>query len=705
VSIIYRNHWRVGVMVTVLSLALSLGLGADLAAADPPDDHLTDAEHAEQDLVGTPITQIERKTRANAAQVKETTGTAPGGRTSTQKVPNASLSSAAAADPGVGGSWGSPIATDVVPIFQALLPNGKVLMWDSVGDGPTESYSDQSFTRALVWDPKTNTSVRRDVQGYNIFCAGYTQLADGRVLVAGGNKDSALNGIVQTHLFDWRTESWSRGPDMASGRWYPSVAALGTDEAVIVGGGPSVPEVYQTNGTLRRLTNASGYSDRSYPFLVPRPDGQVELVGPYNPMNTINTSGTGAISATKSRDGISRDYGSFATYDIGKVLVVGGGNLTEDGQSNVPTKTAVVVDVGNGTSVRSTASMSVGRRQHNLTVLADGSVLATGGQSRSVDGLVDLTYPVFAAERWNPATETWTVLASASRVREYHSTATLLPDGTVLTGGGGICGTCQTKGYLEKNVEYFEPPYLFKQDGSGQRADRPVIDSAPATAGYGESLAISSAQAGSIAKVGLVRLGAPTHSEDQGQRYVPLSFSISGSTITATSPVTSNIAPAGYYMLFITDSSGVPAVAKIIKLQRASGNPPPSSTGSPILGSGGRCIDIQGGAAVNRADLWMNTCNGTASQDWLYSTSDKSLRSLGKCMDIANNARKSGTRVQLYSCNGASGQTWERRDSDKTIRSAATPSLCLQPKGGSTALQARLEVATCTGSMAQQWTW
>ena len=77
------------------------------------------------------------------------------------------------------------------------------------------------------------------------------------------------------------------------------------------------------------------------------------------------------------------DYGSFATYDIGKVLVAGGGNLTEGGQSNVPTKTAVVVDVNGGTSVAATASMSVGRRQHNLTVLADGSVLATGGESRS----------------------------------------------------------------------------------------------------------------------------------------------------------------------------------------------------------------------------------------------------------------------------------------------------------------------------------
>ena len=39
-------------------------------------------------------------------------------------------------------------------------------------------------------------------------------------------------------------------------------------------------------------------------------------------------------------------------------------------------------------------------------------------------------------------------------------------------------------------------------------------------------------QAGSIDKVGLVRLGAPTHGDDQGQRYVPLAFTASGSVLT-----------------------------------------------------------------------------------------------------------------------------------------------------------------------------
>ena len=104
-------------------------------------------------------------------------------------------------------------------------------MWDSVGDNAAETYPNQTFTRAMVWNPADNTYKRVDVQGYNIFCAGFTHLQNGNVLVAGGNKDTSLAGIVQTHIFDWRTETWSRGPDMAAGRWYPSVAEMANGEA------------------------------------------------------------------------------------------------------------------------------------------------------------------------------------------------------------------------------------------------------------------------------------------------------------------------------------------------------------------------------------------------------------------------------------------------------------------------------------------
>src|SRR4051794_34546266 len=64
---------------------------APVTAHDPHSD----AEHAQQDLVGRSITDIERQTRAAAAKIKDSTGTAPGGHVRTQTVPNSALSSAA----------------------------------------------------------------------------------------------------------------------------------------------------------------------------------------------------------------------------------------------------------------------------------------------------------------------------------------------------------------------------------------------------------------------------------------------------------------------------------------------------------------------------------------------------------------------------------------------------------------------------------
>ena len=90
----------------------------------------------------------------------------------------------------------------------------------------------------------TDTSKRVDVAGYNIFCAGFVQLAERQCVRRGRQPRHARSaGIRQTHVFDWRTETWSRGPDMQNGRWYPSVASLPNDEALIIGGGPTTAEI------------------------------------------------------------------------------------------------------------------------------------------------------------------------------------------------------------------------------------------------------------------------------------------------------------------------------------------------------------------------------------------------------------------------------------------------------------------------------
>jgi hypothetical protein len=537
--------YRASLVLSTVAIALT----APAAVA-----HTTAEQHRQEDSVAPKTAQQER------AMTRQTLA-----------VTAADARAAAAAVPGTEGevgSWSAPVDWPVVGVHVALLPNGKVLAYDSVGDHATESYPIQDHTRATVWDPETGTQTDvRVATGFNIFCSGLAHLLDGSVFVAGGNKDQQLNGIRQTHVFNPATNSWTRGADMSFERWYPSVTGLPNGEMLITEGGPDTPEVRQRNGTLRSLTGAV-LNLPLYPWLDVAPDGRAFYSGPDQTMRKINTSGTGAWQSYGGRDTINRSYGGHAMYDIGKILVAGGGGSTKDART---------INI-NGASpvVAATAPMAFGRRQHNLTLLADGTVLATGGNSSGAS-LVDLNAGVYAAELWNPATGQWKTLAAQQVTRQYHSTALLLPDGRVLSSGGGICGTCDQVGYLAKNAEVFTPPYLYKKDGSGQLAPRPSITSAPTTIGHGASFTIGTSGAQPIGKVALVRLGAVTHSVDMDQRYIPLSFGASGSTLTATGPANVNVAPPGPYMLIVVDAAGVPSVAKMVTVPAPPANVAPTA--------------------------------------------------------------------------------------------------------------------------------
>src|SRR3954451_9726745 len=507
--------------MTMITSALAALLVASGAGAH--GGSMTAAEHAAEDSVV--------HTAAQEQALDEHTRTAG--------APYAKAAAVAAAGaPQDVGEWGPVVDWPVVGVHVALLANGKVLAYDSVGDNATETYPVQDHTRGTVWDPATGTQAPVDVAtGYNIFCSGLAHLLDGRLFVAGGNKDQQLNGIVQTHLFDPASNLWSLGPSMAAGRWYPTVTPLSNGEMLITSGRVDTPEVRTLPGPLRALGTAS-LSLPLYPWLDVAPNGLAFYSGPDQTLRTLNTAGTGAWQAFAQRDSINRDYGSHALYDVGKELVAGGGPST---------KSALVIDINGATpQVSATAPMAFGRRQHNLTVLADGAVLATGGNSSGAS-LVDLNAGVYPAELWNPATGQWRTLAAMQVTRQYHSTALLLPDGRVLSSGGGICGTCDQVGYLAKNAEIFSPPYLFQADGT--LAPRPVIGSAPAATTYGAEISVGTVDPASIRKVALVRLGAVTHSNNMEQRYVPLSFSAGTTSVTAIAPANASIAPPGFYML------------------------------------------------------------------------------------------------------------------------------------------------------------
>ena len=209
--------------------------------------------------------------------------------------------------------------------------------------------------------------------------------------------------------------------------------------------------------------------------------------------------------------------------------------------------------------------METGRRQHNLTVLADGTVLATGGNS-SGEPLIDMENGVYTAELWDPATGEWTTLDSMQVTRQYHSSALLLPDGRVLSAGGGICGDCNARRLPGQERRGVHPAVSVQGRRLGRARPRPRITSAPRVVDYDEPMTVGTRSAGSIGKVAMVRLGAVTHSVNMEQRYVPLSFTAGAGALARRPPANPNIAPPGVYMLFVLKPNGVPSVARMIRI-------------------------------------------------------------------------------------------------------------------------------------------
>jgi hypothetical protein len=454
------------------------------------------------------------------------------------------------------GKWSDVQAWPLLAIHASLLPTGEVLAWDSNADDiETNSLPDHPVkpTRVTLWNPSTNafTSVNSNT-GKDLFCAGHTVLANGNVIAAGGNQVPGNGQHNAISIFNPTNNTWTRGPDMAANRWYPSVTNLANGDALITSGGPSTPEVYSSNGTLRKLTGAD-LGQALYPWMQLAPNGKVVHFGPETTLRSLDTNGTGGWTTLGTRDASYRDYGAYAMYAPGKVLVTGGA---------ASLKTTQIVDVNNGLNTSSAAAMNFGRRQHNLTLLPDGSAIANGGISNGA-ALVDVNAAVFAAEIWKPNLNRWDVMDSEKIPRQYHATTLLLPDGRILSAGGGFCGACPLATYFNKNAQIFSPTYLFNKDGTP--AKQPAITSAPASTTHNSSFAVKTDT--DISRVTLIALSSVTHSVNMNQRFMELAFTKTGNNLTVTAPANANLAPPGTYMLFVLNAQGVPSVAKMVKIQ------------------------------------------------------------------------------------------------------------------------------------------
>jgi hypothetical protein len=451
---------------------------------------------------------------------------------------------------------------------------------------------------AEIWDPATGSfSIVDQPFAGDIFCGGHTFLADGRLLVAGGTYAYEIkqfnryplppfSGLDQSYIFDPFAVTWARAPDLARGRWYPTLVMLADGRILAVAGFTKhFPWVIERN--IEIFEASLGWSTFEgaehwfplYPRLCLLPNGSVFYAGSYNTHYTFPFSirafptsildverrewrVVGTLRKSEREEGINVLLPLRPPHYDARVLLAGGGD--PGGIDAIPD--AEVIDpLAAKPQWREIQPMSHARYFAYPVILPNRQVIVIGGrggEKMHMDGMAPPMSPpphdplaVMEPEIFDPETNTWARAAPMSIDRLYHSGALLLPDGRVLTAGSN-----PATGVYDRRIEIYHPTYLFQ-------GPRPVIDDAPTVIEYATMFDIRFTHTRQIDEVALIRPSVTTHCVNTDQRYIGLAIiERSADRVRVEIPRSRGVAPPGYYMLFVL-SDGVPSVARFVLLR------------------------------------------------------------------------------------------------------------------------------------------
>ena len=481
------------------------------------------------------------------------------------------------------GHWGATIDFPVIPVAAAVEHDtGKVLVWSSWRPD-TSGGSPGSQTATVTFDPHTQTVTQRTISNTNhdMFCPGLSIDATGRAIVTGGAN------APRTSIYDPSNDNWYTASNMVIPRGYQSSVTIADGRTFVIGGswsggrGGKNGEIYEPTSNAwsslpgctvtQMLTNDAGQSTEgdyrrdNHGWLFSWKGNNVFQAGPSKAMNWYGMSGQGTQSSAGSR-AADQDAmcGIAVMYDAtqGKILSAGGSPNYSGMQASTSAHVITLGNAGATPGVTQVGSLNYARTFANAIVLPNGQVFVTGGQS--VGQLFSDNQATLTPELFDPATNTFTKMAPNSIPRTYHSVGLLLLDGTVFSGGGGLCGGCSSNHF---DAQIYSPPYLF--NGDGKRATRPVIKRlSRASIVVGGRLKVTTDVA--LGSMSLVRFGSSTHTVNTDQRRIPLNLVTTGvNTYTVQIPGDPGIATPGYWMLFAMNQAGVPGVAKTVLIRIA----------------------------------------------------------------------------------------------------------------------------------------
>lgn len=479
---------------------------------------------------------------------------------------------------GTRGLFGQEIPWPLIPLHVTLLPDGRVLSYG------TDTNGVQGGFYYDIWDPAKGVELDShatlaNTTATDIFCSTGSWFApglnntntglSGKLLLLGGDitvnnvRNYSNNDIVgfdpAIPVADQKLISAGK---MKFKRWYATMTTLPNGSKLLLGGqltpgtGVDTPEIVTAGTGFRTLSEISvqdfvNTAEWWYPRATVGIDGSVYLFQNNGKILKLTTGSPATLTDTTAKTALG-DY--FYPAVMMPVDFSGFPRMRMMTARNA--KKVQIVEVTAGLPiVTDAASLKDDRKWGSLTLLADGSILAFGGS-----GVYnELTDVVYRAQIFKPVQGTWTDAATAVRPRLYHSTGLLLPDGSVLTAGGGAPGPV-----TNRNAEIFYPPYLYNTDGTV--ASRPKIASAPTSLKLGETFQFTLETNITIGSVTLARAGYDTHSYDPEARLFQLEFTQDGTTVTGTLRRYPQFILPGYYMLFAFDAAGHPSIAKMVSI-------------------------------------------------------------------------------------------------------------------------------------------
>lgn len=214
----------------------------------------------------------------------------------------------------------------------------------------------------------------------------------------------------------------------------------------------------------------------------------------------------------------------------------------------------------NNPKVQRMKNMNHMRSFGHSIILPTGDVFVHGGVSfkTSENNFDDKHFSVFYPEIYRTKTNRWDIMSKTDFRRNYHASALLLQNGSILVSGGDVW-----------NAEIFYPPYLFerKENNKVVLAKRPSIKKIDGKLKRGKNL-LTTDNSENVTGLTLLSTGSATHNQNAELKFRNLNFEkLANNKISFSIETNKNAIQRGTYLITLIDNRGVPSESKLVFIE------------------------------------------------------------------------------------------------------------------------------------------